>query len=114
MSKSAQRWAVIILGLATALIHLSLNLSFSTDQMLFTLNGLGYLVLVALFAFETPITRGREGLFLWVFIAFTAVTIVAFFAFQGFPPLSANTLGYATKLIEVLLIGALWGYKNQA
>ena len=112
MSKTTLRWAVIVLGLATGLIHLALNLSFAPDAMIFTLNGLGYLAFVALFVFETPITRGREGLFLWAFIAYTAVTIIAYFALNGFTPIAASPLGYATKAIEVLLIGALWGYKN--
>jgi ABC-type microcin C transport system permease subunit YejB len=113
MSKSNLRWAIILLSLATAAIHLSLNLSFSMDNMIFTLNGLGYLGLAALFYFDNPITRGRESSFHWVFMGYTAVTIIAYFAINGVQPLGSDTLGYATKLIEALLIGALWMHKGK-
>jgi hypothetical protein len=108
MTKSNLRWAIVALGLATGLIHLSLNPSFSSEFLIFTLNGLGYLTLVTLFFFDNPVTRGREMLLHYAFIGFAAATIIAFFALGG-----EGTLGYVTKGIEVLLIAALWLHKDK-
>src|SRR6185295_6163180 len=104
--------AIIILTLLTALIHLYLNINTGAFifQPIFTLNALGYLaLLVALFwppAFLAGMLKGRERLLHYIFIAYTAVTIVAYFVVNGAGGFS-NPIGLATKVIEVLLIFAL-------
>ncbi len=104
MSRSAIRTAVIVLTLVTALIHLVvLNILLRSVSIPFTLNGLGFLVL--LFVFLTPsILPAQRRLIHYAFMAYTAVTILAWLL-QGDP---GEILGIITKLVEVLLIVALW------
>jgi hypothetical protein len=91
------------LGLATGLIHLVvLNLLMGQLDILFTLNGLGYLALIATFFFNPPIIAGRRRQLSLLLIGYTAVTILAW-VFMG----DRGPLGIATKVIEVLLIVAL-------
>ena len=93
---------IIVLTLATAIIHLViLNLGMGTIDPLFTLNGIGYLVL--LIALFLPQLSANRGLIRWAFIVFTAVTIIAWIAIG-----EKSTLGYVDKLIEVVLIVLLF------
>ena len=66
---------------------------------LFLLNGIGYLVLVA--ALYLPQLRQYQPIVRWLLIAFTAVTIIMYFAIAG---VRFNPVGYLTKVIEVALI----------
>jgi hypothetical protein len=93
---------IIILTLATAFIHVSLLF----PNALFILNALGYLTLLAAYILPIGLLQDRHGLVRWAFIAFTAVTILAWVAI-GDKSWPAGALGYATKVIEVLLITLL-------
>ena len=100
---------IFVLTLATAIIHLYLALTaigsmgFNFGVMLFILNGLGYLGLVAVL--QLPIRqlarfRSAER---WVLVAFTALTIVLFFVMAP----QYTLIGYVDKAIEVALITML-------
>jgi hypothetical protein len=93
---------IILLALATALIHLSL----SFPDPVFILNGLGYLALTV--AYFLPQLKAYHATVRWVFIGFAAVTIIAWVAIGMRTP-----LGYITKLIELVLIALLWMDKPQ-
>lgn len=90
---------IIILTLATALIHLSLLF----PDVLFILNALGYVTLLAAYFLPIDMLRERHNLVRWAFIAFIGVTILAWLA-MGDKSWPDGALGYVTKLIEVLLI----------
>jgi uncharacterized membrane protein YeiH len=93
--------SILVLGLATAAIHgILLNIMMGGLDLLFTLNGIGFLVLIA--AYFLPQFSQYRNLVRWALILFTAVTILAW-VFKG----ARETLGYVTKLIEVGLIAAL-------
>ncbi|HLC04471.1 MAG TPA: hypothetical protein VJK02_15655 [Anaerolineales bacterium] len=108
MNRSTLRTSIIILGLITALVHLVvLNLGYLREtgrpDVLFTLNGLGYLsLLVALFG-RIPFLVNQRTLVHIAFIAFTAVTILGW-VFVG----ARSPLGYADKIVEILLIIAVY------
>lgn len=94
---------IIVLTVATALIHLGLNF----PDPAFILNGLGYLALVAALYVPLP----RKGLLAvlpspavlrWLLIGFTALTVVLWLIFGA-----RTTIGYVDKLIELALIGLL-------
>ncbi|MFQ5923870.1 MAG: hypothetical protein ACE5M4_13595 [Anaerolineales bacterium] len=103
------RAIIVVTGLITAIVHLViLNIGIIEEKgqpdLLFTLNGLGYLALLAAYFWKTPVLERRRGLVRWAFIAFTAITILAWVAVgarEGIRP-------YLTKLDEVVLIVALW------
>ncbi|MBI5649705.1 MAG: hypothetical protein HZC40_04545 [Chloroflexi bacterium] len=96
---------VIILTLATALIHLTLNF----PDVMFILNGLGYLSLLAALFLRVPIPMlaQKRALIRWAFIAFTAITILGWLAI-GDKTLPNGMVGYITKAIEIILIALLF------
>jgi hypothetical protein len=104
MGQNTYRSVITITTLITALIHLVvLNILLGGIDPLFTLNGLGYLVLLAVYLFPPGFLQGRSSLVYIAFIGFTAVTILAW-VFLG--DLS-DPLGIFTKIVEVILLVAL-------
>lgn len=93
---------IAILAVATALIHFSLSLSMGFDWM-FTLNGLGYLGLLAAIFMPIPLFIRYRPIFRFLMIFYTLLTIVAWI-FMG----ERSTLGYMDKVIEVALVVLLW------
>ena len=90
---------IIILTIATAAIHLWIGIP--NNFGMFILNGIGYLALLV--ALYLPQLRKYQGWIRWVFIVYTAVTVIAWIAIG-----SRNTIGYVDKLIEVALIALLF------
>lgn len=92
-------FAIILLTLATALIHISLLF----PDTLFILNGLGFLTLLLLYFLRTNLTVKYHKLIHWSFIGYTLVTILAWIAI-GDKSWPAGALGYLTVFIEILLV----------
>lgn len=91
---------VLLLASATAVIHLYLGLGFGIT--FFTLNGLGYLGLLALLQLPIPQLARFRGVTRWVLVAYTALTIVLWFLMAG-----PTVIGYVDKAIEAALIALL-------
>ncbi len=94
---------IIVLGVAAALIHFVLGLSIGPPGMrpfplLFYLNALGYLVLVAAL-YAPPLYRARR-LIRWALIAYTALTFALWFVFAP----HFNAEGVLDKVLEGALI----------
>jgi len=106
MTKSNLRLGIIVLTIATALIHFYLNVRAGQIMPGFILNGLGYLALLALYMkwVKMPFLEGRDTLLRWVYIGYTAVTIIAWIAIGS----KEDVLGYVTKVIEIFLVAALY------
>jgi hypothetical protein len=95
---NALRAGIVLLALATALIHLQL----AFPDPAFILNGLGYLALLAALYLPIPqISRYRNAV-RWVLIGYTALTIFLWIIFGARTP-----IGYAAVAIEVALIALL-------
>jgi hypothetical protein len=94
---------IIVLTIATALIHLILAFVFPPMQILFILNAAGFLILLV--AYFLPQLAGYRNITRWLLIAFAAVTIVGYFVVNG---VKMDPLGLVTKAIEVALIVLLW------
>ena len=105
-------WAVIVLGLFTAMVHLYLNVPFRIEGVHFTLNGLGYLALLVVFLSSSPFipsfVTGQRKLLDYAFMGYAAVAIMGW-VFMGKP---YTVLGYSTKMGEVLLVVALWWHSR--
>lgn len=86
---------IVVLTLATAGIHVTLNF----PDPVFILNGLAYLSLLAAFFAPVPWLEQHRGLVHWVFISFTALTILLWILIG-----ERTIIGYSDKLVEVLLI----------
>ena len=113
MNRSTLQWSIIGLTVATALIHFVLAVIQLSQGMMggvmFVLNGAGYLALMAVYLkwVNLPFLKGREALVLYGYLGFILVTIIGYFAVNGGASF-ANPLGVADKVIEVLLMAALW------
>lgn len=100
---SGNQIAIIVLTLATALIHFTLLFP---DPM-FIMNALGYLTLLVAYFLPVALFRKYHALIRWLYIAFALVTIVAWLLI-GDKSWPGGALGYVTKTIEVLLVFFLW------
>jgi hypothetical protein len=107
-SKSgALQMGIILLAVATALIHITLGLQADlTTKIMFSLNGLGYLALTA--ALYLPRFQGMRRGVRWLLMAFTLVTILAWVAIGR-----RALIAYIDKAIEVALIALLWAEARQ-
>lgn len=104
MNQKNTRLIVIITALVTAFIHLVLlNIFLGKIDVPFTLNGLGYLALLAAFLYRPAFLSGRTAYLYLAFIGFTVVTILAWFFLGDLN----DPLGIVTKVDEALLILAL-------
>ena len=100
---------IFLLTLATALIHVYLALSaipyygLNFGVLLFILNGLGYLGLLAVLQLPIPQLARFRSAARWTLVAYAALTIVLFFVMAPF----YDFIGYLDKAIEVALIALL-------
>lgn len=101
-----RQYAIIGLTIATALIHIVLGIgSGGMFLVIFLLNGLGYLGLMAAFYFLPQLAKQRS-LVRWAYIGFTAVTFILYFAFN-WPDVWAP-MGLVDKAIELVLLVLLF------
>ena len=97
---------IVVLTVITALIHIVLGIgSEGMFLVLFLLNGLGYLALLAALYF-LPQFAGKQSMVRWVFIGYTAVTVILYFVFNGADAWN-NMMGLLDKAVELALIGLL-------
>lgn len=101
---------VFLLTLATAAIHLLRAAADPGIRVLFSLNGLGYLGLLALL--YLPRVANRRDLVRWALIAYAGLTILLWVAW-GIVSSAWTVTGVLDKALEVTLIGLLWGQKRR-
>ncbi len=94
-ASTALRVGIVLLTLATALIHLQL----AFPDPAFILNGLGYLALLAALYLPVPRLARYRNIVRWVLIGFTALTILLWILLGARTP-----IGYIDKAIEIALI----------
>jgi len=87
---------IVALALVTAAIHISLLF----PDVIFILNGLGYITLAVLFIL--PAFQAWRRWVRLAFIGYTAITILAWIAIG-----ERSLLGYMTKVVELVLIALL-------
>lgn len=97
---------IIALTLVTALIHLALRL----PDLLFILNGLGYMALLAGLYWPVQQLWGVRAPIRWGLLVYTIITILAWLVLGD----KQMALGYITKVVELALIGLLLVENYQA
>ena len=99
------QYGIIVLTAVTALLHL--GLAFALPDPLFTplfvLNGIGYITLLILYLL--PQLGKYRAVIRWLFIGFTAITIVGYFIANAD---NYNAFGLVDKAVEALLIVLLF------
>lgn len=103
------QWTIILLALATALIHIYLALFAikPSPDIVFLLNGLGYMGLTAALYLPLGFLARWRSLIRWVLIGYTALTLLLW-VFMALLPGTTTGIGWITKAIEVALIVLLF------
>ena len=110
MSKQMLRYAILLFGLITGVIHTIVLPLMGFEWLLMPLNGLGFIVLTGLVFLDPAFLSGQRKLILYLFLAYTIITIVGYFVVNSAP---FDFVGIITKVDEVLLLVALLVYKDK-
>jgi len=99
---------IAVLSVITALIHMSLY-----PDIMFTLNGLGYLGLAAALLLPISFLAGYKKPIWWLFFGYTLLTIILWVIMgeKTFVPGTSSALGYYATGTELLLAILLWFVK---
>lgn len=98
---------IILLVLATALIHLQRGIEFG--MLMFIANAIGYVVLVAALYAPIQMLAPYRKWIRWLLVAFTLVTIIGWIAIG-----ERILIGYIDKAIEIALVILLFIDARQA
>ena len=116
MNRSTLRWAIIVLTLVTAVVHLALGIGSLVEGnlfpfgVLFPLNFVGYIVLMGGVVTElVPILSQNKQLAHYALLVYTALTFVLYFVFNGF---TFGAAAIVSKVAELLLIVATFMHMN--
>lgn len=92
-------------ALVTGIIHLALGADFlaNAGDIMFLLNGIGFIGLTALYLLPIAIVRPYHETVRWVLLGYSLLTIVLWVVMNG--KLEAG--GIAAKLAELLIIAVL-------
>lgn len=120
MKLTSKHYAIIILTLITAFLHIAAALDKQLfpdgPDPLFLLNGIGYLGLLGAFFLPISFFQQRHELVRWAYIGFAIVTILAWLVIwvgfsvirDGIPFFSHDSIyGVPAKIAELILIGVL-------
>ena len=105
MKLTAKHYGIILLTLATAVLHIILF-----PDIMFMLNGLGYLALLAAYFLPIPFLQERHNLVWWALVGYTALTIILWVIMgdKNFVAGTSSATGYYAKTAEVLLLAFLF------
>jgi len=101
---------IVALAITAAVIHFSRAVANPHITALFTLNGIGYLVLVALL--YLPVAAPWRRLTRNTLMGYTALTFVLYFVW-GARKGEWLVLGFVCVAVEAVLLGALWQESRQ-
>ena len=107
MTLTGKHYGIILFGLATALLHLSLFSQMGFDPIV--LNGLGYLALLGAYFLPIPFFQERRNLVWWALMGYTVLTFVLWIILgdKNFVPGTSSAIGYYAKAAELFLISFL-------
>lgn len=96
---------IILAAVATAILHITLF-----PDIVFTLNGLGYLGLLGAYLLPVSFFQEKRKLVWWTFVGYTALTILLWVIMgdKTFVAGTSSATGYYAKAAEVLLLIFLW------
>lgn len=109
MKLTGKQYGIILSDAATAILHLTLF-----PDIMFMLNGLGYLGLLGAYILPIPFFQQRHKMVWWALVGYTALTIVLWFVMgdKTFVAGTSSAIGYYAKAAEMILLGFLWADKN--
>ena len=110
MNLSIKHYGIILAGLVAAYFHIILF-----PDIMFMLNGLGYIGLLGAYFLRIPFFQQRHNMVWWGLVGYTLLTI-ALWAIMGDKNFVAGTnsaIGYYAKTAEVVLLALLWADKSK-
>lgn len=111
MKLTGKHYGIILFTLATAILHIILF-----PDIMFTLNGIGYLALLAAYFLPIPFLQERHNLVWWALVGYTALTIILWVIMgdKNFVPGTSSATGYYAKAAELLLLAFLFADRPQS
>ena len=111
MKLTGIHYGIILAAVATAILHITLF-----PDIMFTLNGLGYLGLLGAYFLPIAFFQQRHNLVWWALVGYTALTIVLWVVMgeKDFNASPTAPIGYYAKAAEVLLLIFLWADKPRS
>ena len=111
MKLTGIHYGIILAAVATAILHITLF-----PDIMFTLNGLGYLGLLGAYFLPIAFFQQRHNLVWWALVGYTALTIVLWVVMgeKDFIASATAPIGYYAKAAEVLLLIFLWADKPRS
>ena len=105
MNLKGIHYGIILAAIATAILHITLF-----PDIIFTLNGLGYLGLLGAYFLPIAFFQQRHNLVWWALVGYTALTIILWVIMgdKTFVAGTSSATGYYAKAAEVLLLIFLW------
>lgn len=109
MKLSPLQYGMILATLVTAYLHLSLY-----PDIMFTLNGLGYLGLLGAYFLPMPMFQQNHKMVWWALFGYTALTIILWVVMgdKTFVAGTDSATGYYAKVAEALLMLFMWADKK--
>jgi len=109
MKLTGKQYGIILSDAATAILHLSL-----LPDIMFLLNGLGYIGLLGAYLLPIPFFQQRHTLVWWALAGYTALTILLWVVMgdKTFVAGTSSAIGYYAKAVELVLLGFLWADKK--
>jgi len=111
MDLNGKQIGIFLAALATAILHITLF-----PDIMFTLNGLGYIGLLGAFLLPIPFFQQNHKMVWWAFVGYTALTIVLWLIMgdKNFVAGTSSAIGYYAKAAELILIVLLWTEKPKS
>ena len=108
MNLKGIHYGIILAAIATAILHITLF-----PDIVFTLNGLGYLGLLGAYFLPIAFFQQRHNLVWWALVGYTVLTIILWVIMgdKTFVAGTSSATGYYAKAAEVLLLIFLWADK---
>ena len=104
MNLTGKQYGIILFAVITAILHITL-----LPDIMFALNGLGYLGLLGAYFLPISFFQQRHNLVWWALVGYTALTIVLWVVMgeKNFAASTSSMIGYYAKAAELFLIGFL-------
>ncbi|NJC96923.1 MAG: hypothetical protein FIB03_11410 [Anaerolineae bacterium] len=111
MKLTGKHYGIILSNIATAFLLITLF-----PDIMFTLNGVGYLGLLGAYFLPIPFFQERHKLVWWALVGYTALTIVLWVVMgdKTFVAGTSSATGYYAKAAEVILLAFLWADKPKS
>jgi hypothetical protein len=116
MNLTGRQYGILLGGLATALLHLSLFFELENKLDPVFLNGFGYLALLGAYFLPIAFFQQRHNLAWRLLFGYTVLTFVLWIIFgdKHFVWGTYSATGYFAKLAELFLVGFLWADRPRA